>query len=387
MKTLLASLIAVTLVLAGPGAPAQDQNEAALVDQVSSIRLEIERLDDARKEVVLQRTQLAGRLSKLAQQIKQRKAGRKEGGILPDLPLQEMLRRSQELSDTLTLITREMEALNQARKDRLQKLSLIYDRLVERTASSVRKASGARKTELLKSLAEFRAQRDRVRQELMPHPKARPPIQTEELLASDDPDELRERADAVRDEQDRLRQRLKRLDRRIAQVQSDRRLEREMQDFQEDQALFGEEGRILSVTQTKTDRTEVPSTFQADKSGERNEGEPGPPGPTDDMDADHADPGDDGAIGGGAWGNECYGGQCGTPGLDESGTVEVEVTSTQEGRVPMGMEEGEGDAAGMSPAKRVRWLKRRRAEIVEQIKKLQILHDRIQEKAEKIEEE
>ena len=392
MKTILTSLVALTLILAGPTAPAQDNTEAALVDQVSSIRLEIERLDDARKEVVLQRNHLAGQLSKLARQIKQRKAGRKEGGILPDLPLQEMLRRSRELSDTLTLITREMEALNQVRKDRLQKLSLLYDRLVERTARSIRQSSGARKAELLKSLAEFRTQRDRVRRELMPHSKARPPIQTGDMLASDDPDELRERADAVRDEQDRLRRRLNRVERRIAQVQADHRLEREMQDFQEDQALFGEEGRILGVTRSTTTTTTLPAGTYADKtdSGTRTEGEQGPPDmPTADMDDDdHADPAEDGAIsGGGSWGNECYGGQCGTPGMDESGTVEVEVTSTQEGRVPMGVEGDEGEAASMSPAKRVKWLKKRRAEIIEQIKKLQILHDRIQEKAEKIEEE
>jgi len=403
MKTLLASLVALTLILAGPTAPAQDVPEAALVDQVSSIRLEIERLDDARKDVVLQRNQLAGRLSKLSQQIKQRKAERKEGGILPDLPLQEMLRRSRELSETLTLITREMEALNQARKDRLQKLSLIYDRLVERTARSIRQASGARKTELLRSLAEFRTQRDRVRRELLPHSKARPPIQTGEMLASDDPDELRERADAVRDEQDRLRRRLNRVELRIAQVQADHRLEREMQDFQEDQALFGEEGRILGVTRSTTTTTKLPGAYsEKTDSGSRDEGEPGP---TDDLDGDITQ---DGAAP--PNGEECFGGQCGTPGLDpdESGggwqdphsdaaiggsdpssppSVEVEITATQEGQVPVGMDAGEADLEGMSPAKRVKWLKRRRAEIVEQIKKLQILHDRIQEKAEKIEEE
>jgi hypothetical protein len=178
------------------------------------------------------------------------------------------------------------------------------------------------------------------------------------------------------------------VDRRITQVKADRRLEREMQDFQEDQALFGEEGRILSVTRTKTESAPGLYTDKTDGDGKRHEGEPGPPDPTDDIDADdHADPGEDGIVGGGAWGNECYGGQCGTPGLDEPATVEVEVTSTQEGQVPMGVDAGEGDAVAMSPAKRVKWLKKRRAQIVEQIKKLQILHDRIQEKAEQIEEE
>jgi hypothetical protein len=53
----------------------------------------------------------------------------------------------------------------------------------------------------------------------------------------------------------------------------------------------------------------------------------------------------------------------------------------------MGVDGGEGDLEGMSPAKRIKWLKKRRAEIVGQIKKLQILHDRIQEKADQIEEE
>jgi hypothetical protein len=399
MKTLLTSLIAITLVLAGPTAPAQDRTEAVLVDRVSSLRLQIERLDDARKEVVRQRKQLADRLSKLAKQIQERKSGRKEGGILPDLPLQEMLRRSQQLSETLTLITREMEALNQARKDRLQKLSLVYDKLVDRTAASIRKASGARKTELLEALAEFRTQRDRLRRELVPHSKARPPIQTQELLASDDPEELRERADAVRDEQDRLRRRLEQVERRIAQAQADRRLEHEMRDFQEDQVLFGEDGRILSVTRSKTDPTELPIRSPTEKSGTEGE-DPDPQNVTDaaDMDDGMTPPG------------ECYGGQCGTPGLDESGggswqdphgdssmggsepaeppgSVEVEVTSTQEGRVPMGVDGGEGDLEGMSPAKRIKWLKKRRAEIVGQIKKLQILHDRIQEKADQIEEE
>lgn len=383
MKTLFAIPVALTLVLAGPAAPAQDASaggpEDTLVDQVSSIRLEIERLDDARREVVRQRTQLAERLSRLAKEIKQRKAARGEGGILPDLTLQEMLRRSRELSETLTLITREMEALNQVRKDRLQSLGRVYDRLVERAAASVRQAGGARKAELLRTLAEFRDQRDRIRRELMPPAEARPPIETRELLASDDPEELRERADAVRDEQDRLRLRLKRVERRIAQVQADRRLEREMQDFQKDQALFGEEGRILGVTRSQTSTTTVPSGFQTGKSGtdDRNEGEPGPAG---DLNADGmAPPG------------ECYGGQCGTPGLDASADpsplVEVEITSIREGRLPMGVDGGEADLEGMSPARRIKWLKKCRAEIVGQIKKLQILHDRIQEKAEKIEEE
>ncbi len=403
MKTLLASLLALALVFGGMNATAQDlsrdRSEADLVDQVSSIRLEIERLDDARREVVRQRTQLAGRLSRLAGEIKKRKADRGEGGILPDLPLQEMLRRSRDLSETLTLITREMEALNRARKDRLQKLSQVYDRLVERTTAAVRQASGARKAELLDALAEFRAQRERVRRELLPRPKARPPLETSELLASDDPEELRERADAVRDEQDRLRRRLERVERRIAQVRADRRLEREMQDFQKDQVLFGEEGRILGVTRSQTTTTTLPSGKSGtdDRNGGQTEEQPeGWAVPTDDLDADGTGPP-----------NECYGGQCGTPGLDESADgdwadphadqsvggsepsapLEVEVTSIQEGRVPMGVDGGEADLEGMSPAGRIKWLRKRRAEIVEQIKKLQILHDRIQEKAERIEEE
>jgi hypothetical protein len=387
MKTLLASLVALVLVSASPItlaqgqlALAQEQPEAALADRVFSIRLEIERLDDARREVVRQRNQLAGRLSELAQDIKKRKVEHKSGGILPDLPLQEMLRRSQELSETLTLVTREMEVLNQARKDRLQKLSRIYDQLVDRTVRSIRSAGGARKTDLIESLAEFRNQRDRVRRELRPHSRGRSPLETRDLLASNDSDELRERADAVRDEQDRLRRRLKRVECRIAQVQADRRLEREMQDFQEDQALFGEEGRILGVTRSKTGESGTENKI---------EGEPDPS--TAEPNADYADSDDDASVGGGFGREGCYGGQCGTPGLDDFGEppapVKVEVTSIQSGRVPMGVDGGEGEMIGMRPAKRINWLKKRRAKIIEQIKKLQILHDRIWEKAEQIEEE
>jgi hypothetical protein len=176
-----------------------------------------------------------------------------------------------------------------------------------------------------------------------------------------------------------------------------------MQDLQEDQALFGEEGRILGVTRSTTRTTTIPTAAESGKSGPSDRAEEPPPGVTDDADLE----------GDGMHGGECYGGQCGTPGMDgpdESGgggyqdpsanqtfggsdpaappaSVEVEVTETQAGQVPVGVDAIEGGLEGMSPARRIRWLKKRRLQVIEQIKKLQILHDRIQEKADSLEEE
>lgn len=337
-----------------------------LFDQLSSLRLEIERLDDSRSEVTRQRDILAGRLEELAAKIEKKKADNPDGSLLPDFSLQSMLRKSQEMSASLTLLNRELDALKTARTERLQRLGRLYGLLVEQTAKNIRAASGSKQKELGKVLAKLRRERDLVRRELGTTPAPSAPMDTRNLLASDDPEELSERADAVRDEQARLRRRLASLSKNIKELKADRRLEREMRDFVEDQVLFSEDSRILRVTRTEES---APGMNQAaDQSGQPGER------PHYDESWEDGDEPHDPNIGG-------------FPGTGESGgtlggSADIE---TRSGQVAANLDENESDFDRLSPEKQIQVLDRRRRQVVEQIKKLQILHDRLREKAESLE--
>jgi len=56
------------------------------------------------------------------------------------------------------------------------------------------------------------------------------------------PEELRERADALRDERDRITVQLKELDARIAEVRRERRVEAGLESLAQESALFGDPG-------------------------------------------------------------------------------------------------------------------------------------------------
>jgi len=348
-------------------AAGQGQGEAALFDQISGLRLEIERLEDTRQAVTTQRDRLAGELEQLAARIRKNKADRPDGALIPDFALQGMLRKSQELSESLTLLNKEIQALRSARTERLQRLGKLYGQLVDLTARQIRTASGARQKQLVRVLAKVRHERDQVRRELGNPALPRAPMDTRNLLATDDPEELSERADAVSDEQDRLRRRLASLDRRILEIRADRRLERDMRDFVEDHTLFGEESRILQLSRQAT------SNPNADAAVSGEGGRQDFSDSTQHEDESNLDPTPD-ADG------------AGFPGAGDSagaldGTLDIE---TRGGQVPVNLEGADSDLGQMDPQKQIQILKRRRLQVVEQIKKLQILHDRLREKAESL---
>src|SRR5258706_516234 len=79
---------------------------------------------------------------------------------------------------------------------------------------------------LLARMRALRKERDQVRAQL---PAARlPQVKAE---ASDDPADLLEQADALRDTQDKVASRLKALERRIVEVKRERELDRRMGEF------------------------------------------------------------------------------------------------------------------------------------------------------------
>ncbi len=357
----------------GQAAPTPD-----LVDRITSIRLILERIEDARMEVQTQRDAMARRHEQMASEIKRLKSSSDSGDLLPDFRLQKLLRRSQELSASLTLLNRELEALKQSRNDRLEQLVLAYDKLVEQTARQVRSVEGQRRIDLLGVLASARKEREAVRRLLMPGAQAPRAMDADWLLASEDPEELSERADAVRDEQDRLRRDLARLDRRIAELKSDRRLDQEMHDFITDQEIFNEGSRILVLPRNST--TNNPPSTEAPPDSTRVDKQDGIEGGGNEHDLDDEDPAVsyDGAPGeGGFWGEPE------APADEPMPGPEVGPDS----RLPVGLDKDAGQAASIGSLDGPRALKQRRKEIVERLKKLQIIHDHLQEKIEDLSRE
>ena len=366
-------------LLAG-AAQADEPGRQQLFDRASAIRLDVERLDDARKELGARRDALAGRLDALAVRIRQRKQARTAGGLLPDFTLQQLLRSSQELSDELTLLNKELDALDRMRRERLSRLQAVYGRLIDETAARARTRKGDRRVELLGVLARLRAERRRVEHALSANRAPVAPMDTDHMLASDDPEELTEQADAVRDEQDRLRRWLASLGTRIEETEAACRLEREMNDFQEDHALFAEDARFVRASRTATYSTEKSGGSDRD---DRTRDEPAPQDGLADTDYEGGEPG----VGGAVPGEECAGGFCGTPGESGgAGREMVTITATEEGKIPMGVD-ADGDLERLDPADRLRVLNQKRRRIVSQIKKLQILHDQLLEKIDRLSDE
>ncbi len=362
-------IVALVVTIWAPLSRAGDPG-ADLYDRLSAERLSVERLDDARRAVIAGRDKLAAGLEKLARGIEKRKAARGNRDLLPDLTLQDMLRRSQESAKKLTMLNRELDALNAVRGKQLIKLAGLYDELAGKTSRAVRLAAGDKKAGLVKALMRLRRERQAIGRELLAGVERAAPLKTGDLLASDDPDELAERADAVRDEQDRLRRKLSYLDERIADAGAQVRLDLQMRDFVADHELFTEESRVLKVTRTTITET-GPSAF----SGNGKHGEP--------TNRDDTETGYDTAVPG-----ECADGMCGTP--DESlggGGVAGASIQTEQGSLPMGMDSDAARLDGLSPPQLLKALRDNRSLVVTQIKKLQILQDRIQEKAESLQGE
>lgn len=323
------------------------QTSKALFDEISSRRVDIERIEEARSILSQERERLVRALEAGAQRIQRHKETHDAGGIIPDLDLQRMLAESRELSEQLAELNRQLDSLENAKRMARANLLSRYEKLVERLAEEARRSEGRQRDELLNLLSRVRLERDDLREnpEAAPLPAER--FGGDSLLGSEDPEELAERADAVRDEQDRLRRELSRLDRALAQQQADRRLDMEMRDFLSERSVFGEDSRTLrtggSSSSAKTnsqgsDRDTPPVGFE----------------------------------GGGSY-------DSGTSGPGAAGVVPTDSVSA---RTPMAIERDGISPAGQAASGGASAVETRRRQIVERLKKLQVLHDRLRDKAE-----
>lgn len=219
-------------------------------DQVTALRV----------EQLKQRNEL----STLSAQIETLKAASK-GKLLPGGELDAALKRSQELSGVLSdLATQvsgreaELEIANLSLLDALSaeltRLRSEFDRQSDR---AVRKG-------LIDQLRKLRGERDALRQTL-PATKI-PTLDT--VRPSDDPEELLEQADLLRDNEEKLRRELKTLEVRIAERRDEVELDRRVQRFMGEESMFDDGDRRLRVQRTVTTPATAPTAAADPKTAE-----------------------------------------------------------------------------------------------------------------------
>lgn len=240
-----AALLCLTLLAtqawAATGVEAMRANSAGLRAQVSQLR----------GEQLSKRNELSavsGRIEALKSQSK--------GALLPGSELDQALKRSQELSGSLTdlaqrLSTREaeLESANLALLDglsaELTRLRGEFDRQTDRAA---RKG-------LIDQMRRLRAERESVRAAL---PAARLPS-LDSLKPTDDPEELLEQADLLRDNEEKVRRELKALDARITQRRDEVELDRRVQRFMGEESMFDDQDRRLRLQRKDTVTGDAPA--------------------------------------------------------------------------------------------------------------------------------
>jgi hypothetical protein len=203
-------------------------------------------------------------LNALGTRIESLKAAQK-GKLLNGGELDSALKRSQELSSALTdlagsISTRqgELEAANlallNALSDQLGSLRAQFDRQTDRDA---RRA-------LIGKMRELRQERETVRAAL---PPTKLPA-LDALKASDDPEDLLEQADLMKDNEDKVRKELKALEKRISDAKADRDLDKRVRQFVGDDNLFDESDRRLRVHRDSVEAAATASTTRLTAGGD-----------------------------------------------------------------------------------------------------------------------
>ncbi|MCY1074866.1 TetR family transcriptional regulator [Archangium lansingense] len=186
---------------------------------------------------------LRAELNTLAGHIEQLKAEQK-GRLVAGSELETALRKSQELSGQLTGLAQSLAgaetdaerrnlALHTALSDELTRVRAAWDATSDREA----------RARLIARMRDLRTERDALRSAL-------PASQMPALVrreSSDDPEDLLEQADTLRDSEDKVRQRLQALRSRITEIREERELDRRMSDFLGEESMFDEQDRQLRV--------------------------------------------------------------------------------------------------------------------------------------------
>ena len=241
----LALLLAVSLLAVYPAeaAPALEQARAAS-------RSARQQVGEVRGRQMGMRTEL----NQVAAQIEALKAQQKRGA-----DLESALRRSQELSGALAEAAQQLSrAEADAEQQHLSLLAALGAELDRVHAQLERSEDRAQRAQLIARMRSLRQEREQVRA-LLPAAK----VPALESSGSDDPEDLLEQADMLRDSEDKLRERMRLLQERVKELRAERELDRRMSDFQRDESIFDDHqgGRLSVVKRRELSRATHPPLF------------------------------------------------------------------------------------------------------------------------------
>ncbi|HEY8209285.1 MAG TPA: TetR family transcriptional regulator [Myxococcaceae bacterium] len=215
-------------------------SRTALALPAAEARAQVQKARDGAQSLRQRQLQLRGELDEVAGRIQELKA-QQQGRLIPGGELSGLLRRSQELSGSLTEVESGLARAEGDVQEKSGALAAALESEMDAARAAFDRAGHDERRTLLERMRALRKERDQVRAQL---PAARlPQVKAE---ASDDPADLLEQADALRDTQDKVTSRLKTLERRIDEVKRERELDRRMGEFLGEEQVFDERDRRLA---------------------------------------------------------------------------------------------------------------------------------------------
>ncbi len=339
------------------------------LDRLEKIRYRIRQIDALMPELALQRKDLEKRIEDLALKIRARKADSSQSKLLPDFTLQQMLSSSHDASGALGAVNKQIEDLNRESRDLFEKFLEVHRSCLVEAEKLFDTVSIEKRTELFEVLHALRIERDMIDRRLHARTRLAKPFDTGKLLDTNDPEELKERADAIRDEQDRLRKRLADLKKRVEDIKIARRFDRQVRDFKKEQMLFAERSRIFQFVGSWRMSAEVDYPALDDIP------RPIPDAESKDFSSlDLLEP--------------CLAASC-EPGIESGmhpGIDHTNATPEDTNQIEQNVDKKQL-AKPRRTSDAIRILTRAQEDTIQQIKRLQILYDRIMEKTEILETE
>jgi hypothetical protein len=214
---------------------------AGAATQLETLRAESKAGREKVASIREQRASLRKELNDLASRIEHLKSER-SSRLFRNSELQTALRRSQQLSGRLSELARDLSSVEAAsQRTDIALLGAISEELTRLGSEwEGMKDTNARR-QVVARLRELRVERDRLRSDLPSAPL--PPL--ESVHPSEDPEDLREQADAARDAEDKVRRQLRVVETRIAEAREEKELDRRMNQFLGDEYMFDEHDRRL----------------------------------------------------------------------------------------------------------------------------------------------
>jgi hypothetical protein len=219
-------------------------------DPVSVARLQRDQAHSASVNVDARVTAGQAQLDQLSKQIETFKAQQQQNpSLFVPGQLDALLKQSQSESEALLVLQAEQARTHQAEHNARDELSRVLDaRINEERASLSKESDPTRQGELAKDLRSLESERSSLSARVDAAPEAGSNPAAANGSMSDDPRELRERADALRDRADKLARQKDAIEARIRELHDRQELERQLSRFSREEALFDESDRRVSVS-------------------------------------------------------------------------------------------------------------------------------------------